>query len=206
MARAQAELISTVIIVSIAVTLALGLVYYLTPLLAQARAHQQVMARLGEIASGLTLTVTAYQNTSTGFNAVANVVNSNAGLVDLYMAVLALDDLGAPRNTSLTYKVYNMTSPVASLSGTTGWTELSSVTVPAGKVYVYVRDGYYNLGSIWRGGNVTLYRLGLFRNGGYGVFKIEAYGAEPGYTYVVAVFAVVNGEYYLVAETALPAS
>jgi hypothetical protein len=203
-ARAQAELISTVIIVSIAVTLALGLVYYLTPAIAQARAHQQVMARLSEISAGLMVSLAGYENTSGGFNAVIDVSNSGAGLVNVYVGVLALDEGGVPRNIGVTYTVYNMTDSVASLSGAVGWSALPSLTVPAENVYVYIRDGYYSLGRIWRGGSYVLYNGGLLRDGSYGVYKVSASGLQTGYTYVITVYAMVNGNYYTVSEVLVP--
>jgi len=203
--RGQAELLSTVIIVSIAVTLALGLVYYLAPVLAQARAQQQLMTRLAEISSGLTLTLAAYENTSTGFNAVVSVVNSGAGLVNLYLGVIAVDDGGVPQNIStLSYDVYNMTASVASIDGVVGWTLLPALTVDVRDVYVYVKDDYYSLYSFWGGGNYTLYSLGVFRSGDTGVFKVEAEGLQPGYTYVIALFTMANNRYYLVGELAVP--
>lgn len=204
MARAQAELISTVIIVSIAVTLALGLVYYLTPLLAQARAQQQVMARLAEISSGLNAVLSAYENTSDGFNAVVDLANNGAGVVALYIGVLAYNELGVPEPIAGSYEVYNMTGYAAPLSGSASWALLNSRAVDAGHVYVYVRDGYYSLASLGVDGNYTLYDAGVLRDGGYGVYKVSASGLALGYRYAIAVYAAVGDNYYLVAEVPVP--
>lgn len=199
MLRGQAELISTVIIVSIAVTLALGLVYYLTPLVAQARLQQQVYAQLAGIASGLTTSLSAYENDSGTLEAVISVTNNGFQNVRLYYGVLGFDDQGVPRSLPV-YSIYNMTGSVATLPvGGSGWSPLPGFNVTTDYVYVYVKDGYYQLWSLGLRGNYTLYDGGIVKPGDSRVIGFEVTGAPPGYRYAAVIYAEVSGYFYSVA-------
>lgn len=199
MLRGQAELISTVIIVSIAVTLALGLIYYLTPLIAQARAQQQVYAQLAGIASGLTATLSAYENDSGTLYAVVTVTNNGFQDVRLFYGVLGFDDQGVPRSLPV-YSVYNMTSSVAALPvGGAGWSPLPGFNTTTDHVYVYVKDGYYRLWDLGLKANYTLYDGGILRTGKSMVVGFSVTGAPPGYRYAAVIYAEVSGDFYAVA-------
>ncbi len=204
--RTQAELLSTVIIVSIAIVLALGMVYYFTPLLVQARANQQIMNTLSNIAAALSMSLEGFENSTGGFKAVTVVINSGTSATRLYVFVLTYNSENLPvLLPSLTYTVYNMSSAAAPLEYDNGWNLLPSVSVDSRHVYVYIKDGYYGIGELkGNAGSIRLFDAGILRPGSYTVLKVEAQGVQPGYVYSVALATRINNNYYVVSILPLP--
>ncbi len=201
--RGQAELISTVILVSLAVVIALGLVYYLTPLLAGVRVEQQIMSRLAQIASSLDAGVAAAEPGANNLSVVFFVQNGGVDNVTVFLGVLAVKNNNVPVATLYNYSFYNMSSAAAVLNGTAGWALLPSEQVNPGLVYVYAGDNYYVLASFVK--NITGYKMftgGIIPPGGIGIYKLLLNFTTTSFTYEVAIFVMVNGRYYEVA--ALP--
>ena len=199
MYRGQAELISTVIIVGIAITLAFGLVYYLTPLMAQARAQQQIYAQLSQVASGLSTSLLAYENNSGVVDAVISITNIGAQNVRLYYGVLGFDERGVPRVVPV-YWVFNMTSPVAELPvNSSGWSLLHSINVSAGNVYVYVKDGYYTLGGMGLNETYVLYDGGVLKTGETEIIGFRIVATSSSYRYMGVIYIMINNDFYTVA-------
>ena len=205
--RGQAELLSTVIIVSVAVVLALGVVYYLMPLAAQGSIQQQIRSILSQITGSLIVSTPSVVTNNTTVKAVVVVRNvGGAGSYMLYMTVAALDNSSVPLFfPNATY--YTLNSTVASLDSTSGWLVLQPgagvFNVTADLVWMFVRNDYYRLSSLKRfnaSDTIALASLGLFNTGDLRTYRVDIQLTNTTATYLIVLFTLVNGEFYEVAR------
>ena len=210
--RGQSEVISTAIIVAVAVALALGTIYYLLPLVVQNRVAQQVQSLLLGYSASTSASLVYLENTSSGVSAVFTVRRSGAAeAYTVYSAVVAFDENGLPVSEVNNATFYELSGDVAEATGSSGWTNLTAagriMYVPAGYIYLFIKDGYYSLsglGSYSGSGSVEVAELGLLRPSESRVYKV-VFSPLPGCncTYALVIMASVNGRYYEVERLAL---
>lgn len=210
--RGQAELLSTVIIVSVAVALALGVIYYLLPLAAQGSIQQQIRSILGQITGSLVVATPAVVENDTSITAIVVVRNiGGAGDYMLYMGVVGLDNASVPLTFPDT-TFYELNGSVATLNGTTGWVQLAPgvrvFNVTLDLVWMFIRNDYYRLADLERfsaNDTIALASLGLFHTGDLRTFRVDVVkdNTTRVNTYVLVVFTLVNGEFYEVARVPL---
>lgn len=213
MLRGQSEVISTAIIVAVAVALALGVVYYLTPLVVSNRVAQQLQMLLLDQGASLSVGIVYSENTTTGQIVVAEIRHlGGTGSFNVYAAVIALGGDGLPvAAINASFYLLNESASVASATGSEGWIDLNAtgrlLFVTPGWVYMYVKDGYYVLSGLssYSGGPVLLADLGLVRPGDVVTLKVE-YDRLAGCddcVYVLSLFSMVNGRFYEVRRVVL---
>ena len=212
--RGQAELLSTVIIVSVAVALALGVIYYLLPLAAQGSVQQQIRSILSQITGSLVVATPSVIENDTAISAIVVVRNiGGAGDYMLYMGVVGLDNASVPLVLpNATF--YELNGSVASLNGTAGWVELAPgvrvFNITLDLVWLFIRNDYYRAADLARfdaNDTIALASLGLFHAGDLRTFRVDVVKSNTTSvsSYVVVVFTLVNGEFYEVARVVLAA-
>ncbi|HID41495.1 MAG TPA: hypothetical protein EYP33_04990 [Pyrodictium sp.] len=202
--RAQAELVSTVIIVSIAVVIGLALVYYLTPLLAENRANQQLASYLAEVSSGLDAGIVYSNETDSGYLAVFSVYAARiADSVHVYLAVVA--EYANLTGRLLAYPEYDyqfslLTANATLVNASTGWINPTRLLAEADTVYAGPYDGQlYPYSSLSDATVIPLYDGGVLQPLEEKIYRVIVYGPTSGIVYKILVLVEVSGRYYPVA-------
>ncbi len=206
--RGQAEIISTVIIVSVAVAIALSVIYYLIPVLTQNRVLYQLQATLAEIAAGTRTGVVYEGNYTVNGTDVYTVVFSlsnlgTVGEVAYYAAVMAFTEDMLPVGWA-NYTMYRLNGTAAPAAvNDTGWVSLAAdaFPVPPGLVYLYIRDGYYRVDQLRTFdpgfGPARLTPLGIIKPGEAEIFRADIYDYNStSVRYALVVFVEANGNFF----------
>ncbi len=201
MPRAQAEVLATTIIVSVAVIVALGLVYYLSPQLSRLSASHRASMLLSTYSASLGLSPLSSLNSSSVLVYSFGISNSGTIGVRVFLVVVPFMN-GLPAVLNYTYSFYIMTNSSAVLAPgqASGWAPVPSLNVSTSDVFLYIRDGYYSLrDSGYTATSITLYDVGIVRPGGSVVVKLDLSGPSIA-SYVAALLVAVNGKYYEVGR------
>ncbi len=193
--RGQSNVIATVIMVGIAVTVALGFISYVVPLVVSARLEQGVSVQASRIGSDISVGVTSSFNNSVG-RVVVFGVSSRTSDVGLYIAVLGFNDNYPVEAADIA--LYTMAQSVAAANTTDGWSPVSCTVVPGEDVRVYVQGEFYEL-SLFRIGSVKVCPLGIIKPGNESFYRIEIASQSSNTTYLGVVLANINGDYVSVA-------
>ena len=204
--RGQAELISTVIIVAIAVTLALGLIYYFTPLIAQLHEASAVSALLSQATSCVSIEPVSVENLTGNYTAVAVFIGNkgDCSAMNFYGLVVGFDNVTGLPSTLPPFNASLGNSSVLVLSSNAGWVPLSGFNVSVGSVYLFIRDGFYPLGDlrpIREQGivNATLYNLGMLGGGESKLYRF-IYDSGKAPLNAVVVLIKINDRFYEVGR------
>ncbi len=194
--RAQAEIISTVIIVSVALVIAFGLIYYLNPYVVRSQSQFKLYSTLSSYASSLSIVPVSTIN-STNITAVFILENTGSVTPRLYLAIVPFYGQ-VPVATTVLAQVYNMTGnySVIDASDVTGWTILNATNISAFHIHLYVSSSYYRLSDLAGSFNVSIYDLGIIGPREVRVIKAILSNPEPIYNYAAIILARVNNEYY----------
>ncbi|ABM81230.1 hypothetical protein Hbut_1406 [Hyperthermus butylicus DSM 5456] len=203
--RGQAELISTAIMVGVALVIAYGLIYYLTPLIAAQRTGNEIASLIARTSAAISAVPVYGEDNVTVVNIYGEALEAP---VRLYVTVIAFD-----RNTSriappsnYDFNVYILASEIADASSPTGWNQLASITAPCRNVYIAYGNGYYQLSSfIQNCVALRLYDVGVLEPGIPVTVRVE-YGPVGGYQYTIHVLIRISDNYYTVAEIPVEAT
>lgn len=193
--RGQSNVIATVIMVGIAVTVALGFISYVIPLVVSARVEQGISMQASRIGSDVSVGDVSSFNSSTGRVVVFGVSSKTSG-VGLYLAVLGFKDNYPVEAADIA--LYTMAQSVAAANTTDGWSPVPCIVVPGEKVRVYVQGEFYKL-SLFRISSVKVCPLGIARPGNESFYRVEITGQPTNTTYIGVVLANIDGDYISVA-------
>ena len=193
--RGQSNVIATVIMVGIAVTVALGFISYVIPLVVNARVEQSVSMQVSRIGSDISVGVVSNFNNSVGRVMVFGV-SSRTSDVGLYFAVLGFKDNYPVEAADIA--LYTMAQSVAAANTTDGWSLVSCVVVPGEDVRVYAQGEFYKL-SLFRIESVKVCPLGIIKPGNENFYRVEITSQSTNTTYLGVILANINGDYTSVA-------
>ncbi len=195
--RSQAEVISTIIIVSVALIIALGLVYYLGPFVAESQSRYRLYSLLSSYASALSIVPVSTINTTSNITSVLIIKNTGSLGFRAYLAIIPFYQR-VPVPVNATSLVYNMTNnySVIDPNDFTGWSLLNGANVSSFLINVYIISSYYKLSNFIENTNVLVYDLGILQPGSTRVLKIVLVDPIPVYSYSVTIFARVGDNYY----------
>ncbi len=191
----QSNVIATVIMVGIAITVALGFISYVIPLVVNARVEQSISMQASRIGSDVSVGVASSLNNSVG-RVVVFGVSSKTSDVGLYLAVLGFKDNYPVEAADIA--LYTMAQSVAAANTTDGWSLVSCVVVPGENVRVYVQGEFYKL-SLFRIESVKVCPLGIIKPGNESFYRVEITSQSTNTTYLGVVLANINGDYTSVA-------
>jgi hypothetical protein len=194
--RGQAEVISTAIIVSVAVVVALGLVYYLNPFAARGSAEYHKSALLSAYSSSISfIPISTINDTNTiSVFAVKDVGNTE---FRLYMGVTTLYRNIPVNLTNSSVQAYIMSDDTAVVDSDSGWSALSGFNISSRHVFLYIDSRYYSLSEfIDANSTYTLFDLGIIKPGDTLVLKVVVSNPNPVYTYVVSLYARIGNDFY----------
>ena len=195
--RAQAELISTVIIVSVAVTVAIGFIYYVYPGLARYSARSQVASLAASVSSSLSVSQVLGNESS----CVLELSYSGSRATRLYLGVFETNEsLGIVGGEPL-FSVYVFNDSYADapvFSSSAAWSPAPNTTVDNRYVMLFYGGEYMALGGLVPG-NSTLYDLGVFSHGTVRAVRVDL--PVPG-VYAATVFIRVSNSFYEVGRVA----
>ncbi len=219
--RSQSEIISTVIILGAAVTIALALIYFLGPMIAGSRAHHQVVNYLAQLSAGLESSTIYSTSSSSATNVTQLVLFTVSGtrLPDetaLYMYVIGRDPdtdrILDPSTTLYNYTVYSLGSLDYSLilsadnfsavlnELSSRWNLLTRLTTDSTDVYILEDDGnLYKLSELSTINTTDIYVLGLAPIGYTELYALVVTGPSD-IVYEVVISTLINGEFYPVAQ------
>lgn len=202
--RGQAEVISTAILVSVAVVVALGLIYYLEPQLAASSRDYQVSSLLSSYAASLQVTELSRVNTTGGVVEAFELSNLGPRPFRIYVGVVPfLNSTGIPvSGGGGNYTAYVMVneSAVVAPGNTTGWAVLPSVNVSPLSLWIYVGSKYYRISDLGWNGSVLLYDLGVLNVSKPLVIKVDISDMSTDIVYYVSFFARIGNQYYEVSR------
>jgi len=219
--KGQSEIISTVIILGAAVTIALALVYFLGPMVAGSRAHHQVVNYLAQLSAGLESSIIYSTSSSSTTNTTQLLLITISGtrLPDetaLYIYVIGRDPdtdrVLDPSTTPYNYTVYSLGTLDYSLvlSSTdfntvlnelsSRWNLLSRLTIDSSDIYILEDDGnLYRLSELSTINTTSIYILGLAPIGYTELYALVLTGPSD-VVYEAVISTIINGEFYPVAQ------
>ena len=204
--RGQAETVSVVILVSIALIIALGLIYYFSPLLAKSSRSYRLASLLSTYAASLQVVELSQINSSIGVTEVLELNNLGTHSLRIYVGVLAfLNSSDIPVDVGgQYYNVYRLANGSAPLiyGNTSGWRLLPRINVAPGHAWVYVQiqDKYFRLSELGWNSSLVLYDVGPLNSSSPIALKIDVNVTQPAFTYFVSFFARVGNQYYEVSR------
>ncbi|BEP16860.1 hypothetical protein PYJP_02120 [Pyrofollis japonicus] len=198
--RGQAELISTVIIVSVAIIIAFGLIYYFNPMISRSSAEYQLSSKLSLVASSLVISPISSLNKTDNVITVLFVKNMGQVSYRLYTGVVVLYG-NIPVKDQANISIFIMRGDAAVVDGNEGWKKINGFNTTSQYVYIYINSKYYRLSDYVGQVNYTLFDLGVLGNSRSSiVLKNVLRDPNPIYTYVLSFLVRVGDKYYEVGR------
>lgn len=195
--RGQSEVIATAILVSVAIVVAFGLIYYLEPQVARLSAENQVAVRLSSYSAALQLSPLSSLNTSNGVTWVFLLSNVGTEAFRIYLSILpVLNDV--PTSVAYNFTVYNLTNSSALVEpgSVSGWSILPSLNVSPLRLHIFVNGKYYRLSELGFNESITIYDFGILVPGAPFAVKVDVNVTMPSVSYVFVVLTRISNDYY----------
>ncbi len=187
-ARGQAELVSTVIMVGLALVIALGIVYYFTPLITRVSVSGQLKATLASAGASIDSSVVVLDSSSLGTKTVVIVRNVGDTRWRACLSVIAFNEDGLPVE-SVDSVYYLFEGSPAWINTTSGWVSLAQLASQGGDFTIYNEPSEY-VYMLFPSEHISLSSLSSFTSSVVEIACLDV--LDPGSTRIVRVDLPVN--------------
>lgn len=210
MAKGQAELVSTVIMVGLALVIALGIIYYFTPIITRVGVSGQLKATLASAGASIDASVVVLDSGSFGTKSVVIVRNVGDTRWRVCLSIIAFNKDGFPVE-SIDSDYYLFEESPAWINTTSGWVSITylasqgaSFTIynePKDYVYMLFSGEHISLSSInsFMSSVVEIACLDVLDPGSTRIVRVDLpvnIAAQEGKVYSLVVLTIINNLFY----------